>query len=332
MKQLLLMIILGLLSGCDGPANESTQRPDHRRAKRDRVSGSRVTPNRSPEEQPEPRQTDPVLSKLSANASNYTNSLHDVRTSFNAGQYDKALGKLDDYLRENPSDADAYYLRGRCLEATSQPEKAIQAYGLALQQNAAHLGASAHRGMIYYNSRRFREALVDLKTYHRQISDTGEKLRVARIIQTLEKQLRSPTAPQDSERKIFDALGKNPERLTNPLRQALGLAKQGNYSQAMQLLSRMLRDKPEHLEALVLRTFCQLKLQQYPEARATATRTSQLAPTDSRPYYQRGMANLNLKHRADALEDFRRYLKYEKDPKNRRKIQKIIRQLESASK
>ena len=79
-------------------------------------------------------------------------------TLYNAGQYQKALEELARVLQQNPSNAEAFYLRGQCLDRLGRGSEAMAAWQEALKHNPKH-GKSAHNlACEYLNQRKLLEA------------------------------------------------------------------------------------------------------------------------------------------------------------------------------
>ncbi len=247
---------------------------------------------------------------------------------YNAGDYRKALSLLDQYIAEKKDNAEAYYLRGRCLEATKKNEPALVAYGRAIACDAKHIGALGHRAFLLRNSKQYKRCLPDLRAYQSLLSDPAERAKVARVIAQVESRI-AGAKDAGNEKKIFDALTKDGRKLTNRLRDAVMLTNQKKFQQAITVLDALLNDKPGDLNALVLRTLCLIRLGRLSDALQTANKANHLAPSDPRPYFQRGKIFIRQQKLRAALREFESYLKHEKDPKSRRRVQQHIEKIRS---
>ncbi len=74
------------------------------------------------------------------------------------GQYEKALEELKRVIANHPTNAEAFYLKGQCLDHLGRGSEAMEAWKQALEHNPKH-GRSAHNlACEYLNQRRYLEA------------------------------------------------------------------------------------------------------------------------------------------------------------------------------
>ena len=83
-----------------------------------------------------------------------------------AGQYQKGLQILNQYLENNATDGEIWFYKANFEEAVYQWRKAISAYSKAITYNANQPYAFYHRGYCYYNVQEFSNALQDFINFN----------------------------------------------------------------------------------------------------------------------------------------------------------------------
>ena len=81
---------------------------------------------------------------------------------------------------------------------------------------------------------------------------------------------------------------------------AIAAYRQGKQRDAQALCRQILKDLPEHFEALHLLGVCELDCRQFEEAEGTLARAVSVAPRSAEAHSNRGLALFNLKRFDDA--------------------------------
>jgi len=86
---------------------------------------------------------------------------------------------LDEAIRLNPQDADAYYNRGNAYGSLGQPERAIEDYAEAIRLNPTLALAYYNRGFTYKLQDKKAEAIVDFEKFI-TLTDNPQLIEMAR--------------------------------------------------------------------------------------------------------------------------------------------------------
>jgi tetratricopeptide (TPR) repeat protein len=125
--------------------------------------------------------------------------VEDAQKAFEQKQYKKAVQLLDEHIKANPADREAYVLRGRSNAALQKVELAIADYSKAIELNPKLSIPYSFRGRIYArNPSTWKEALADLD----KCIELNPKANLARIARG-ELYLKKTPEP-DFEKALID--------------------------------------------------------------------------------------------------------------------------------
>jgi len=80
---------------------------------------------------------------------------------FEDGLYERALGKYDDALRQDPDHFHALRARARTLMELGRHREALREYELAISRDPEFASLYANRGILYDRTGRYEKALAD---------------------------------------------------------------------------------------------------------------------------------------------------------------------------
>jgi tetratricopeptide (TPR) repeat protein len=79
-------------------------------------------------------------------------------TLIGLGNYDEAMGYINQYIEKNPEDGNGFFVRGFIYEQKKEYEKAIKEFTEALRLNAVHTYAYMYKGEAHIYLKQFKEA------------------------------------------------------------------------------------------------------------------------------------------------------------------------------
>jgi serine/threonine protein kinase/Flp pilus assembly protein TadD len=182
------------------------------------------------------------------------------------GKYTLATGDFGACIGLWPDFAWGYFNRGYVLERSGHKEEAVADYTAALQRDHDFLLAAVNRGMVYLELKKYDQALEDFERAARQGRDDAF-LHAGRGV-ALEG-LGRPVEADAAFREAFARAGSVPEDVRTHLRWVYGFAVAARLPrQAEASFAEVLREHPEHPQALYGRAM--LLVEQGQEAEALA--------------------------------------------------------------
>lgn len=190
---------------------------------------------------------------------------------FATEQDSAALSDYEKAIELNPSDPELYYLKGRLERITGDYSAALRDLSIAIEMDSAFIPPYVERGHTFAAMNKWNGAWV---YYNLAI-------------------IKDPEQPVD----VY-------------FRRGFGYQMSGAFVQAMDDYGHVLRQQPDHLDALLNSGNCLLSLREYDKAIDRYDRLIALSPDDGRCYYGRGYAKILKGDKQEGCSDLERAAAY----------------------
>ena len=207
-------------------------------------------------------------------------SLEEARAAVGAGQTDRAIALLREYVAAEPDDSEGWLLLGRCLQRTGDTREAARAYGQVTAESTSWREAGRQRAVLLLRAGDFQAGEVAMTAWLERFPDSPEavmelywvyfvQLRERDCERLLEGALERRPASFDYLRHLLYGAQKKPvaqESLENLERAAQAVPGQavinlalgrcywqlGDSRRAWPLLEAALRERPDDVETVVV--------------------------------------------------------------------------------
>ncbi|XP_034936993.1 dnaJ homolog subfamily C member 3 [Chelonus insularis] len=224
------------------------------------------------------------------------------------GQFHDALTQYHAVLAGDPSNYLTYYKRGIVYVALEKPKFALQDFDRVLELKPDSIATKIHRAEIFLKQGLFEKAekeyseVLELEPYNEQALSSYQEI--------------------ESLRRIY--------------RDAQLLAKTGQCSEGIKMISQIIKACPWAVELRELRAQCYEINKDYMNAITDFSSATKLLPDNTKGYYKLSMFLYRLGYVSKALDEIRNCLKL--DPEHKecfafyKKIKDIAKYLEKATK
>ena len=104
-----------------------------------------------------------------------------INLYINRSQYDDAVVYLENAIKQDPSNAQFYDVKGRLLESMKQVDEAIESFKKAIEVNSEYAEAYADLGRVYYNRAIDVDNGLNQKTYDKEFDEKVKPLYLEAI-------------------------------------------------------------------------------------------------------------------------------------------------------
>ena len=191
------------------------------------------------------------------------------RTSYEAGQYEKAIECFDQALELDPEFADAYTFRGLAYYKQWYLDEAIDDYDKAVSLNPQDYYSRHNRGLAYYHQGRYEDAIEDQNI----------------------------------------AIEVDPQSVSAYTFRGLAYYYLGRYAEAISDFKKAIDLDPQSYDGYWNRGLAHYELAQYEEAIEDFNMAIHLDPRSDYAYHNRGLAYYNLGRYEEAIADYSEELK-----------------------
>ncbi|MBX3072864.1 tetratricopeptide repeat protein [Candidatus Obscuribacterales bacterium] len=224
------------------------------------------------------------------------------KQSFSAQEYPKAIESLTTAIKQAPSFAKAYELRGSSYNALKQWDKGIADFTAALKIDPKMYLAILNRGLAYYATGKYQQAIDDLSKYLETYSEDERALEAR-------GKAYDKIGKNDLARKDADAAG-----FAAAIRNARDRFRQQKYDEAIVLVNQAIQTNPTSPLGYALRGETYEKQKKFDLALADFKKQVELSPPDNpEPLYFLGKGYMQVKDYPKSIETLVKYNSMKKD-------------------